>query len=225
MDINLLDHKQELKKISIQKIIINATGLVFFSIFIIFTYWCYQKIGNHYRANELKQLKDQILKLTAQTTKVKSMQLQTNRIERVIKKIHELRGNQFQVAQILEDLILPVPDEIWLTSLRQLGAKEIKRKNIPMILIGNPKEIKKNKNQNKKKLRKSGNKIQSKQEFIEIRGRLFGKHSDETIFRYIDRLRDSSSFKKIFLHQTNQQENESEAMRDFTIYIYMPMKA
>ena len=220
IDINLLDYKQELKKIAMQKIIINAIGLVLFLIFLIVTYWCFQKIEIKYRANELKLLEGQVRKLTTQTTKIQSMKLQAKRTAKIIKKINELRANQFQVTQILEDLILPVPDEIWLTSVRQLGIKEIKGKKIPLIFIRDPKQIK-----TKKKTNKSKKKIQPKQEFLEVRGRLFGKHSDETIVRYIDRLRDSSSFDKVFLHQTSQQQNKTEAVRDFTFYVYMPMKA
>ena len=220
IDINLLDYKQELKKIAMQKIIINAIGSVLFLIFLIVTYWCFQKIEIKYRANELKLLEGQVRKLTTQTTKIQSMKLQAKRTAKIIKKINELRANQFQVTQILEDLILPVPDEIWLTSVRQLGIKEIKGKKIPLIFIGDSKQIK-----TKKKSNKSKKKIQPKQEFLEVRGRLFGKHSDETIVRYIDRLRDSSSFDKVFLHQTSQQQNKTEAVRDFTFYVYMPMKA
>ena len=220
ISVNLLDYKQELRKIAMQKIIINAIGSVLFLIFLIVTYWCFQKIEIKYRANELKQLEGRVQELTAQTTKIQSMKLQAKRTAKIIKKINELRANQFQVTQILEDLILPVPDEIWLTSVRQLGIKEIKGKKIPVIFIGDPKKMK-----TKKKLNKSKNKAQSKQEFLEVRGRLFGKHSDETIVRYIDRLRDSSSFAKVFLHQTNQQQTGTEAVRDFTFYVYMPMKA
>ena len=220
IDINLLDYKQELKKIAMQKIIINAIGSVLFLIFLIVTYWCFQKIEIKYLANELKLLEGQVRKLTTQTTKIQSMKLQAKRTAKIIKKINELRANQFQVTQILEDLILPVPDEIWLTSVRQLGIKEIKGKKIPLIFIGDSKQIK-----TKKKSNKSKTKIQPKQEFLEVRGRLFGKHSDETIVRYIDRLRDSSSFDKVFLHQTSQQQNKTEAVRDFTFYVYMPMKA
>ena len=220
ISVNLLDYKQELRKIAMQKIIINAIGSVLFLIFLIVTYWCFQKIEIKYRANALKQLEGQVRKLTAQTTKIQSMKLQVKRTEKIIKKINELRANQFQVTQILEDLILPVPDEIWLTSVRQLGIKEIKGKKIPVIFIGDPKKMK-----TKKKLNKSKNKAQSKQEFLEVRGRLFGKHSDETIVRYIGRLRDSSSFAKVFLHQTSQQQAGTEAVRDFTFYVYMPMKA
>ena len=220
ISVNLLDYKQELRKIAMQKIIINAIGSVLFLIFLIVTYWCFQKIEIKYRANELKQLEGQVRKLTAQTTKIQSMKLQAKRTEKIIKKINELRANQFQVTQILEDLILPVPDEIWLTSVRQLGIKEIKGKKIPLIFIGDPKKMK-----TKKKSSKSKNKTQSKQEFLEVRGRLFGKHSDETIVRYIGRLRDSSSFAKVFLHQTSQQQAGTEAVRDFTFYVYMPMKA
>ena len=220
IDLNLLDYKQELKKIAMQKIIINAIGSVLFLIFLIVTYWCFQKIEIKYRANELKLLEGQVRKLTTQTTKIQSMKLQAKRTAKIIKKINELRANQFQVTQILEDLILPVPDEIWLTSVRQLGIKEIKGKKIPLIFIGDSKQIK-----TKKKSNKSKKKIQPKQEFLEVRGRLFGKHSDETIVRYIDRLRDSSSFDKVFLQQTSQQQNKTEAVRDFTFYVYMPMKA
>ena len=218
--VNLLDYKQELKKIAMQKIIINAIGSVLFLIFLIASYWCFQKIEIKYRANELKQLEGRVRELTAQTTKIQSMKLQAKRTEKIIKKINELRANQFQVTQILEDLILPVPDEIWLTSVRQLGIKEIKGKKIPVIFIGDPKKMK-----TKKKSNKSKNKAQSKQEFLEVRGRLFGKYSDETIVRYIGRLRDSSSFVKVFLHQTSQQQAGTEAVRDFTFYVYMPMKA
>ena len=220
ISVNLLDYKQELRKIAMQKIIINAIGSVLFLIFLIVTYWCFQKIEIKYRANELKQLEGRVGELTAQTTKIQSMKLQAKRTEKIIKKINELRANQFQVTQILEDLILPVPDEIWLTSVRQLGIKEIKGKKIPVIFIGDPKKMK-----TKKKSNKSKNKAQSKQEFLEVRGRLFGKYSDETIVRYIGRLRDSSSFVKVFLHQTSQQQAGTEAVRDFTFYVYMPMKA
>ena len=140
ISINLLDYKQELKKIAMQKIIINAMGSVLFFIFLIVTYWCFQKIEIKYRTNELKQLEGQVRELTAQTTKIQSMKFQAKRTEKIIKKINELRANQFQVTQILEDLILPVPDEIWLTSVRQLGIKEIKGKKIPVIFIGDPKK-------------------------------------------------------------------------------------
>ena len=220
ISVNLLDYKQELKKIAMQKIIINAIGSVLFLIFLMTTYWCFQKIEIKYRANELKQLEGRVRELTAQTTKIQSMKLQVKRTEKIIKKINELRANQFQVTQILEDLILPVPDEIWLTSVRQLGIKEIEGKQIPVIFIGDPKKMK-----TKKKLNKSKNKAQSKQEFLEVRGRLFGKHSDETIVRYIGRLRDLSSFAKVFLHQTSQQQAGTEAVRDFTFYVFMPLKA
>jgi len=220
ISVNLLDYKQELKKIAMQKILINAIGSVLFLIFLMATYWCFQKIEIKYRTNELKQLEGQVRGLTAQTTKIQSMKLQAKRTKKIIKKINELRANQFQVTQILEDLILPVPDEIWLTSVRQLGIKEIKGKKIPVIFIGDPKKMK-----TKKKSSKSKNKALSKQEFLEIRGRLFGKHSDETIVRYLSRLRDSSSFVKVFLHQTSQQQAGTEAVRDFTFYVYVPMKA
>ncbi len=220
ISINLLDYEQGLKKVAMQKIIINAIGAVLFFIFLMVGYWCFQKIEIRYRANELKQLEGQVRGLTTETTKIQSMKLQAKRTKKIIKKINELRANQFQVTQILEDLILPVPDEIWLTSVRQLGVKEVKGKKIPLILIGDPKKMR-----SEKKSNKSNNKVRSKQEFLEVRGRLFGKHSDETIVRYIDRLRDSSSFAKVFLHQTSQQQTGTKAVRDFTFYVYMPMKA
>jgi Tfp pilus assembly protein PilN len=220
ISINLLDYEQALKKVAMQKIIINTIGAVLFFIFLMVGYWCFQKIEIRYRANELKQLEGQVRGLTTETTKIQSMKLQAKRTKKIIKKINELRANQFQVTQILEDLILPVPDEIWLTSVRQLGVKEVKGKKIPLILIGDPKKMR-----SEKKSNKSNNKVRSKQEFLEVRGRLFGKHSDETIVRYIDRLRDSSSFAKVFLHQTSQQQTGTKAVRDFTFYVYMPMKA
>ena len=87
ISINLLDYKQELKKIAMQKIIINAIGAVLFFIFIIFVYWCFQKTEIRYRANELNQLEDQVRGLTAQTTKIQSMKLQAKRTEKIIKRV------------------------------------------------------------------------------------------------------------------------------------------
>ncbi len=162
ISINLLDYEQGLKKVAMQKIIINAIGAVLFFIFLMVGYWCFQKIEIRYRANELKQLEGQVRGLTTETTKIQSMKLQAKRTKKIIKKINELRANQFQVTQILEDLILPVPDEIWLTSVRQLGVKEVKGKKIPLILIGDPKKMR-----SEKKSNKSNNKVRSKQEFLE----------------------------------------------------------
>ena len=85
--VNLLDYKEELRKVAMQKIIINAIGSVLFLIFLIVTYWCFQKIEINYRANELKQLEGQVRELTAQTTKIQSMKLQAKRTKKIIKKI------------------------------------------------------------------------------------------------------------------------------------------
>ena len=217
ISINLLDYNGEVKKVAIQKVVVNAIGAIFAVIILIVVYWCFLKIETKYRDTELKELEGQVRKLSAQTTEIQSMKLQAKRTSEIIKKIGVLRSNQFQVTQILEDLILVVPDEIWLTSVKQLGLKEIQNKNIPVIFIGNPKKIKSKK--------KSKNKEQSRQEFLEVRGRLFGKHSDEIIVNYINRLRESSNFAKIFLHKTNQQRKGDHSVRDFIFYIFMPMKA
>ena len=217
ISINLLDYNGELKKIAIQKVVVNAIGAIFAVIILIVVYWCFLKIETKYRDIELKELEGQVRKLSAQTTEIQSMKLQAKRTSEIIKKIGVLRSSQFQVTQILEDLFLVVPDEIWLTSVKQLGLKEIQNKNIPVIFIGNPKTIKSKKKQKNKK--------QSKQEFLEVRGRLFGKHSDEIIVNYINRLRESSSFAKVFLHKTNQQREGTNPARDFIFYVFMPMKA
>ena len=142
ISINLLDYKQELERIAMQKIVVNAIGSVLVFILLIGAYWGFQKIEIKYRTAELKEIEVQVRKLTSQTTEIQSMKLQTKRTAKIIKKINELRLNQFQVTQILEDLILPVPDEIWLTSVKQLGLREVKGKQVPMIFIGNPEKIK-----------------------------------------------------------------------------------
>ena len=221
ISINSLDYKQELKKIAMQKMVVNAVVAVLVFILTLGAYWGFQKIEIKYRANELENIQNQVRELTSQTTKIQSMKLQNKRITKIIKKINDLRANQFQITQILEDLILPIPKEIWLTSIKQLGLREIKSKQVPMIFIGNPEKIKKNKIKNIK----TKNKNEAKQEFLEVRGRLFGKYSDEIIIRYIGQLRKSSRFTKVFLHQTSQQKKGNKEMRDFTFYIYMPAKA
>ena len=146
ISINLLDYNGEAKKIAMQKVVVNAIGAIFAVIILIVVYWCFLKIETKYRDIELKELEGQVRKLSAQTTEIQSMKLQAKRTSEIIKKIGVLRSSQFQVTQILEDLILVVPDEIWLTSVKQLGLKEIQNKNIPVIFIGNPKTIKSKKN-------------------------------------------------------------------------------
>ena len=140
ISINLLDYNGEVKKIAIQKVVVNAIGAIFAVIILIVVYWCFLKIETKYRDTELKELEGQVRKLSAQTTEIQSMKLHAKRTSEIIKKIGVLRSNQFQVTQILEDLIFAVPNEIWLTSVKQLGLKEIQNKNIPVIFIGNPKK-------------------------------------------------------------------------------------
>ena len=91
ISINLLDYNGEVKKIAMQKVVVNAVGSIFAVIFLIVVYWCFLKIEFKYRDTELKELEGQVQKLSSQTTEIQSMKLQT-------KRTSEIRGNSFSRA-------------------------------------------------------------------------------------------------------------------------------
>lgn len=218
--INLHDYKQELQKVAIQKLAVKAAGIVIAAIFLIIVYWGYQQIGLGHTKTEIEKLEVLVNALSVQVRTVEKMKKRARRAAEITKEIERLRSGQFQVTQVLEDLVLSVPDEIWLTNVQQITMKELFKRKVPVIFIGNPDEL----DPKKKKKKRRRTKERGPTQFIEVKGRVFGQYGDQVLTRYLDGLRKVSYFKEVFLHRTEYQLAGTFPVRDFAFYIYMPVK-
>jgi len=217
-NINLFDYKQELQRIAAQKLVVRAVEIVILAVFLITVYCGFQQIEIAYSKTELEKLEKQVKSLAAETTKIQSMKLQTKRVIEITEKIRELRAKQFQVTQVLEGLTLSIPDEIWLTSVKQLTLKEVVAMKGPIIFFA---DLKQRVPKKGKQAKKEGEK-EDQPEFLEVRGRALGEHSNQIITSYVDILRKVSHFKGVSLHRIQRQLGEGGHVREFTLYIHRP---
>ena len=216
--VNFYNPNSVLKKISIQKLMVQAVTMIFFSIFIIFAYWGIQQIIITYNKAELKKIEGQVKALAPETTAIQSMKQQTNQIKNKIHEIDQLRARQFQVTEILENLILPIPDDVWLTSIKQIKQEDIIRRQIPLTSISSLNKIKsKHKNNKKIPQGESG-------KYLEIQASVLGRYSDKTIIDYLDNLREAPIFNEVLLHKINGQLIGVNPIREFIFFIYISSK-
>ncbi len=218
-NINLFDYKQELQRIAAQKLVVRAVEIVILAVFLIIVYYGFQQIKIAYGEIELEKLEKQVKSLAAETTKIQSMKLQTKRVIEITEKIRELRAKQFQVTQVLEGLTLSIPDEIWLTSVKQLTLKEVIAMRGPIIFFGDLQQRAPKKGKRAKKKTKK----EDQSEFLEVRGRALGEHSNRIITGYVDILRKVSHFKGVSLHRIQRQLGEADPVSEFTLYIHRPV--
>ncbi len=135
-NINLFDYKQELKRVATQKRVVWAVEIVMLAVFLIIVYCGFQQVEIAYSETELEKLETRVKSLAAETTKIQSMKMQAKRVTEITEKIRGLRAKQFQVTQVLEGLTLSIPDEVWLTSVRQLTLKDVVSMKGPIIFFG-----------------------------------------------------------------------------------------
>ncbi|MFQ5450921.1 MAG: PilN domain-containing protein [Nitrospinaceae bacterium] len=206
--INLLDYRDELRRIKIQKQVLKAGAVVLASIGIILASWMIQqdKIGRI--KLEIAGLDAQVRALQDTVKLVKSMQVKKKRITSIISGIEKLRVKQLPATQILSDLDGQLPKEIWLTNIQQSRRSELDKKKIPVIFFDDPDK--------KKKPKKPG---KEPHEFMVISGNAL---KDQAIVRFIERLEELPYFKMVFLYKTEQTYLGTTQVRKFTIYCYMP---
>ncbi|MDP6657367.1 MAG: hypothetical protein QGG38_02365 [Nitrospinaceae bacterium] len=215
ININLHDYKLELQKVAIQKLAVRAAVIVAMAIFLTIAYWGYRQVELGHAQTEITKLDDQVKALSGQIKTIDKMKTRTKRSVEIMEGIDTLRAKQFQVTQVMEGLTLTVPDEIWLTSVQQISLNQVFKRKVPVIFIGNPDEL----NPRKKK---KGEREPT--EFVEVQGRVFGKYGDQILTRYMDSLREVPYFKEVFLHQTVHQLAGTYPIREFSLYIYIPVK-
>ena len=218
-NINLFDYKQELKRIATQKRVVWAVEIVMLAVFLIIVYCGFQQVEIAYSKTELEKLETRVKSLAAETTKIQSMKMQAKRVTEITEKIRELRAKQFQVTQVLEGLTLSIPDEVWLTSVRQLTLKDVVSMKGPIIFFGDLQQRMPKKGKRGKKKRKK----EDRSEFLEVRGRALGEHGNRIITGYVDGLRKVSHFKGVSLHRIQRLLGEADPVSEFTLYIHRPV--
>ncbi len=213
--INLHDYREELQRIVIQKHVCMASAIVMLALAGIGTIWMYQDYRLTSTQMEVAALDQKVAALEGTVRVVKSMQAKQKRVETILTGIEQLRTSQMQATEILADLNQRLPEEIWLTGIKQNRRSDLQRNKIPTIFFADSSSDKKK----KKKKKKEKNAGQEAQEFIVITGQAL---EDQAVARFVDRLEMIPYFKMVFLYKTEQKQIGQTKVREFEIYCYMP---
>ena len=215
IDINLHDYLEELKKIEIQKRVLKAISIIAIIIFLVLANWGVSQIKLDKIRDETQKLEKAVKKLDPQVKAIQKIQSSQKRKEQIVGRINSLRGNQFSVSKIINDLNMAAPLGVWLDSVSQMTAKKLEDKKVPAILFRAPtsKNRKNNRREKREKKEKQVN------EFIEITGKALEK---KLIAQHIKKLQEISYYKMTFLQKSQQTIMGGYPIYSFTAYSYMP---
>lgn len=212
IQINPRDYREELKKIEIQKRVIKSASIVYSVILLVLLNWAVEQIKLDRLRGETQKLEKAVKALEPQVKAVQKMQSSKSRKEQIVGGIGLLRGGQFPVSKIINDLSLVVPPGVWLDRVSQLTKAKLANKKVPVILFENPPLSKTEKKKGKEKEK-------AVCEFIEITGKALNK---ELISEYINKLREIPYYKMTFLQKSSQTIMGGYPVYSFTAYSYMP---
>jgi Tfp pilus assembly protein PilN len=214
--INLHDYREELRKIKTQKRVVKATSVMCVIIFLVLVNWIVMQTKLDRIQEETQKMEMAVKNLEPRVKAIQKMKSSTLRREKIVEDIDRLRGTQFPVGKVINDLNIAVPEGIWLERVTQLTATKLKNKKVPVILFDNP-ELSNKKNKRRRK-RKKKNEIA---EFIEISGKAL---NEQLIAEYINNLQEIPYYKLTFLHKSTQTIMGGYPIYSFTAYSYMPKK-
>jgi Tfp pilus assembly protein PilN len=214
--INLHDYREELRKIEIQKRVVKVMSVVFIIILLVLVNSIVMQTKLDRVREETQKMEMVVKNLEPRIKAIQQMKSSTLRREKIIEDIDRLRGTQFPVGKIINDLNIAVPEGVWLERLTQLTKTKLRNKNVPVILFDNP-ALSNKKKKRKRKIKKK-NEIS---EFIEISGKAM---SEQLIAEYINNLQEIPYYKLTFLHKSTQTIMGGYPIYSFTAYSYMPKK-
>ncbi len=217
--INLHDYREELRKIETQKHVVKATSVVCLIILLVLANWVVMQTQLDRVRGETQKLEMAVKALEPRVKAIQKMKSSKLRKEKIVEGIDRLRGKQFPVGKIINDLNIAVPEGVWLERVTQLTATKLKNKKVPIILFGDPALSKKKKK--KKRKRKGKKKKDEISEFIEISGKAL---NEQLIAEYIKNLQEIPYYKLTFLHKSSQTIMGGYPIYSFTAYSYMPKK-
>lgn len=212
--INLHDYREELKRLAIQKQVLISASIVMVFVFMILGSWLIDKSRISRVDMEVKDLQQQVSVLQGEVNLVRGMQAKQKQVGTILTGIENLRANQMPATQILYDVNLSVPDEIWLTKITQMSKADLTKERVPTIFIDTV-AAKEAKNKSKKTNAKTSNK-----EFLKIEGHAL---EDDAVARFVERLEEIPYFKLVFLYKTEQTLIGKTKVRKFSIFCYRPL--
>ena len=213
--INLHDYREELKKIEIQKRVVKAISIIGVIIFLVLANWGVSQISMDRIRGETQKLEKAVKELDPQVKAIQKIKSSQKRKQQIVGKINSLRGNQFPVSKIINDLNMAAPLGVWLDSVSQMTAKKLEDKKVPSILFRTP-ASKKRKNNRREKIEKKEKQVY---EFIEITGKALKKN---LIAEYIKNLQKISYYKMTVLQKSQKNIMDGNTIYSFTAYSYMP---
>ena len=213
--INLHDYREELKKIEIQKRIVKAISIIGVIIFLVLANWGVSQIKLDKIRGETQKLEKALKQLDPQVKVIQKIQSSQKRKEQIVGRINSLRGHQFSVSKIINDLNMAAPLGVSLDSVSQMTAKKLEDKKVPAILFRTSTSKKRKNNRREKR----ENKEKQVYEFIEIKGKALKK---KLIAEYIKNLQRISYYKMTFLQKSKQTIMGDYPIYSFIAYSYMP---
>lgn len=139
--INLYDYREDLQRAALQKQAVSAFGLVCAWLLLAVLIWFFEQTKINSIEYDVKQLEDEIKVLDEPVQKVKEMQTKIKRTGEIIVGIQALRNRQQQPAGLLDDLNQFVPNDMWLSDIRQFTKKTLAAKGELIKFEGGSDEI------------------------------------------------------------------------------------
>ena len=209
--INLHDYQYEVRRIGIQKRVVKCSAIIIVAMLLIVVSSLVEQVRLDSIKNETSKLKSQIAVLQSEVKRVKTMEVKQNRMETIITGIEGLREQQLKAITILSDLNMAIPEGLWLTSIIQKGANDLRSKNIPVIMFDDPGRKEKQEEERKKGIKQA-------KEFVEVSGYAL---TEKGVVEYMKRLQQVSYYETAFLYKTVQSILGGQSIYEFIIYCYI----
>jgi Tfp pilus assembly protein PilN len=212
--INVHDYRYELTKIEIQKRVIKCFAIIIAVIVLIVGSWLWDQVRLNLIKSETNKVQSEVADLQGQVNRVNAMKAKQNRMENIIARMEDLREQQLPAGRIVSDLIIAVPEGLWLSSIVQKGSNGLRSMKVPVIMFDDPAKKK-----NKGKRRK--NSLKQVKDFMEVSGYAL---TDKEVVEYMKRLQQISYYETTFLYRSAHFLLEGQSVYKFIIYCYMPEK-
>lgn len=209
--INLYDYKRIIRDVGIQKQLAMVAAVGMITILIGGGIWMFQKMWIWKIESDLAEVTTQVAAATPDYNAVQKLKKQQGQYKKIITGIDKLRSNQARTTEFLEDMGRAVPEGVWLTSVKQMDLKEIKRKKVPFLFISYDDPTKKKRKKKGKQGGESGDK------FIELKGVGI---DDQPIVHLLEQLRALSYIDAVVLSKSERQWMENQPVQKFRVYLH-----
>ncbi len=139
--INLLDYREELERVAVQKKTVVCLGIVSGFILLILVVWVQKQGQIMTMQEEALAVQEKVNALEPQVRVIRKMKVRKRRADQIIKGIEKLRKDQTSPSKMLEDLSGKIPKDLWLDAIRQVDKKYLKSKNIKIVFEEGSQEI------------------------------------------------------------------------------------